>query len=186
MAKKSKNKESGCLLGDSLPVLLTNPAFCDKATKRANDFDQKEASRAARKNANTEYKVASDEWKEEWAGRVQENKAREEEWRLEVERWEIKCDLAKQENRRQGWLKPVKLKRLWLPSKSTRRAVELENLDSDSNSSELESEGKDMSGSDCDEWCWRFAPHENLSFWAKFFYKSNLLIACIHSAFLPL
>ncbi|KAF8214708.1 hypothetical protein K438DRAFT_1497735, partial [Mycena galopus ATCC 62051] len=104
--KKARGNKKGRLVGDGLPRLLTMRDFVNRvaeferdATKKAEELQQRKATRQEKSDVMKEWKVLDDQRKER-------NKEIRREHAIRVVEWEAERDLVKQQHHRPGWKKP--------------------------------------------------------------------------------
>jgi hypothetical protein len=107
-SEKSGDKESGRLLGDGLPAVLTSDEFLSQVVNRDERRDQQTRLKEARKEARLRHKKAVEVWQKENRKRIEQNKAEARHFELQFAQWKVERDLAKQEGRKPGWPKPKK------------------------------------------------------------------------------
>ncbi|KAG8753248.1 hypothetical protein FRC12_011606 [Ceratobasidium sp. 428] len=129
--QSTSQKGSGRLLGNGLPVVLTSDAFIKRVAAKESQRNRDEELKKARKEAKSKQKAVTDAWKKEERERIDRNKADAEMYKLDLVKWEVERDMAKQENRLPGWKKPVKpVRRPPVPKPVLKVAEESEESDS--------------------------------------------------------
>jgi hypothetical protein len=151
--KKARGNKKGRLVGDGLPRLLTSRDFVNRvaeferdARKKAEELEQRKATRMEKSDAMKQWKILDDQ-------RKQRNKEIRLEHTVRVVEWEAERDLAKQQHRRPGWKKPSVKGLLFSPLpkpsytlKPGEKAAESDEEDKDKSDSDSDS----SSGSDGD------------------------------------
>jgi hypothetical protein len=106
--RKTGDKESGRLLGDGLPAVLTSDSFMARVVDRDEEQSNGALLKEARKKTLSEQKEALPKWINKDQIRLKQNKADTRHYGLELKERRAERDLAKRESRKPRWNKPPK------------------------------------------------------------------------------
>jgi len=123
-------------MGDGLPRLLTDPAFINRVAEHEEGQKREAQEKMARKEARVGHKERLQQWKAAMAVRAEENEDLLAEWRLEVEKWEERRAVMKEDGKTRGWGKAPPRPKMApaIPKPTVRRVVEDDVEESDSGS----------------------------------------------------
>ncbi|KAF8597410.1 hypothetical protein BDV93DRAFT_452969 [Ceratobasidium sp. AG-I] len=109
MGREEKgNEESGRLMEDGMPAVLTDDAFYGRVVDKREKRQQEEDRQQDTANAKEKYRQAMHKWSLEDRERVKKNKLAAEQWKEDVKRWTIERDVARVAGRRVGRKKPIR------------------------------------------------------------------------------
>jgi hypothetical protein len=115
--EKKKDKESGRLVGDGLPRLLTGDEFVAAVKRYREALRKAEEDKRAKAEERDALKALKDAWKTEQAKIDAVNQEVLEEWKQEVRRWEDMRDGMKEQGLKRGWgSKPKRPNERLIPS----------------------------------------------------------------------
>jgi len=134
--EKKQGTKKGRLMGDGLPRLLTDSAFIDRVAEHEGNQKREAQEKMARKEARMGHKERLQQWKMTMAVRAEENEGLLAEWRLEVEKWEERRAVMKEDGKTRGWGKAPPRPKMApaIPKPTVRRVVEEDVEESDSGS----------------------------------------------------
>jgi hypothetical protein len=139
-SNEPKEKDSGRLMADGLPVVLTSDEFLAQVASRDEQRDNETRLKEARKKARIEQKEAMALWKKEDRARIEKNKADARRYKFELEQWKAERDRARRQGEKPKSSKPIKPARQPPIPRPVRREVRFTLSDSDSSPSVLAAE----------------------------------------------
>jgi hypothetical protein len=94
-------------MGDGLPKYLTGDELYQRVVDHEKATEEEELAKEERRKTKETRTKQRIEWKNTEKVRLERNRTRREEYRRELAVWEAERDLARRENRRTQWKRPV-------------------------------------------------------------------------------